>query len=580
MKQSKQFSTILRLLGYAGKQKKRIIGILACALCGNGMLLFSPMLIGQGIDYIQGPSAVDFASMAKLLLVMGALYLGGGLLLWLCSVLSVSLANRTAFHLRRDAFAKLTHLPLRYFDRNPHGDLINRFTNDTDAVTEGMTQFFTQFFSGVVTIVFALCFMLSLSPLVTLAVVVATPLIFVVSKTVSRLSSRKFKEQQQILGQMNGFVEEQLRGQRVVIAFGGEEEAQQTFEQLDQELYKVGQKAQFYSSLTNPTTRFVNYVSYVLVGLTGSLSALYMGFSVGGIASFLNYSAVFSRPFNEFTALTTQLFTALAAADRIFALMDEEAETPDVGENVSNEQSGHIVFENVGFHYDPQRPLIEEFSLDVPTGSTVAIVGPTGAGKTTMVNLLMRFYDVTQGKITIDGRNISEMPRDILRRSFGMVLQETWLFKGSIRDNIAYGNPQADLESIHNAAKAAGAHSFIRRLPNGYDTIIDEGGENISQGQKQQLTIARAMLLQPPMLILDEATSNVDVLTEQNIQKTFLRMMEGHTSFVIAHRLSTIRKADLILVMNQGRVIEQGSHEQLIAKGGFYHDLYNSQFDR
>lgn len=574
-------ATTRRLLSHVGKHRKTIWGILLCAIAGNALALLSPLLVGRSIDHIRASNDVDFPALLDNILLLGLLYVGSALLLWLCAALAVRLSNRTALSLRKDTFARLTHLPLSFFDTNPHGDIVNRFTNDADAVSDGLSQFFTQFFSGIVTILFALGFMLYLSPLVTLAVIIATPLIFVVGKTVTRLSSRQFREQQRILGELSGHTEEQLRGQRVVVAFGSAPHAQREFERIDQELYVVGQKAQFYSSLTNPTTRFVNYIGYILVGLVGALSAIYFGFSIGGIASFLTYTSLFSRPFNEFTAMTTQLMTALAAAERMFSLIDQEPESEDAQakEHRGNIQ-GHILFDHVAFSYQPDRPLIQDFSLSVPPGSSVAIVGPTGAGKTTMVNLLMRFYDVKGGRILLDGTPIDELPRDRLRRSFGMVLQETWLFRGTIRDNIAYGHPGATDEEIQAAARAAGAHSFIKRLPEGYQSIIDEGGENISQGQKQLLTIARAMLLKPPMLILDEATSSVDVLTEQKIQQTFLQMMQGHTSFVIAHRLSTIRRADLILVMNQGRVIEQGSHDELLAKGGFYSTLYNSQFDQ
>ncbi len=569
-----------RLLSYARAHTGKLLAILIFAAIGSTATLAAPTYIGRAVDAMPEAGKVDFSAILKVLPVLGGLYLVSGVLLWLGAVLASRTATGTVAALRKDAFGKMTALPLKSIDGRPHGDLVSRISNDADAVTEGLTQFFTQFFTGIVTVLAALFFMLRMNALVTLAVVIATPLIFIVGKTVSRYSSRSFKEQQKVLGELNGYVDEHFRGLRTVQAFHYEDRALEGFEEINARLYDVGQKAQFYSSLTNPSTRFVNSIAYLLVGIVGGLSAVYAGFSVGSLASFLTYCALFSRPFNEFTAITTQLMSAMAAAERLFALIDEPAEPADsVSAGELNHVRGAVEFSHVDFSYRPEQPLIRDFNLKVKPGSAVAIVGPTGAGKTTMVNLLMRFYDLTGGEIRIDGEDIAGVKRDSLRRSFGMVLQETWLFKGTIAENISYGNPGVSREEIVEAAKAASAHGFIRRLPEGYDTVIDEGGGNISQGQKQLITIARAMLLNPPMLILDEATSSVDTLTEQKIQKTFLKMMKGHTSFVIAHRLSTIREADLILVMDKGQVVEQGTHRELLERGGFYAGLYNSQFE-
>lgn len=568
-----------RLYGYAKRYKGLLLLILLFAVVGNVLALTAPMLIGEGINSIVGVGNVDYANLVRIIVILAGTYVLSTVLQWICAALATKAATQTVYQIRKDAFDNLTNLPMKFIDRRSHGDLISSFSNDADAVSDGLTQLFTQLFAGIVTIAAALGFMLYLSPIVTAAVVVVTPLVFLVAKFVTKLSGKQFVAQQRLLGELNGYVEEQIKGLRVAKAFGYEDRARKTFSEINGRLYGVGQKAQFYSSLTNPTTRFLNYVSYVLVGVVGGLCAIFLGFSVGGIASFITYSSLFSRPFNELTAITTQLMSALAAAERIFAIIDEPREESDSGNAVlPTDAKGEVGFHDVSFSYLPERPLIKGFCLQVPAGSTVAIVGPTGAGKTTMVNLLMRFYEVTGGSITIDGTDVHSLTRNSLRRSFGMVLQETWLFEGSIRDNIAYGKPDATDEEIKAASKAASAHSFIRRLPNGYNTQIEEGGENLSQGQRQLLTIARAMLLNPPMLILDEATSSVDTLTEQKIQRTFLQMMQGRTSFVIAHRLSTIREADLIIVMNNGEVIEQGTHQELLRRGGFYAGLYNSQF--
>lgn len=572
--------TVKRLFEEVRKYRARLWLILLFSLVANVLSLATPMIIGFAIDHIAGLGAVDFPAVLRYILILAGCYLVSAVLTWLCAVLANNIAYRTANALRIRCFQRILHLPLGVIDRHPHGDYISRLSNDADAVADGLNQLLVQFFSGIITVLSALGFMLYLSPLITLAVIIVTPLTFLVAKTVTRLSTSKFREQQAIVGELGGFIEEQLAGQEVVKAFHHEDAAQADFEEINSRLYSVGQKAQLYSSFTNPTTRFVNHISYIAVGLVGGLGAILSGFSVGVVASFLTYSSLFSKPFNEFTAITTQLLAALASADRIFQTMDETPEPPDpAGAQELPRAGGSVTFDKVRFSYTPERPLIENFSLQVPGGSSVAIVGPTGAGKTTLVNLLMRFYEVTGGDILIDGVSIMDMKRDSLRRGFGMVLQDTWLFRGTIRDNIAYGCENATDEEIVNAAKMAHAHGFITRLPEGYDTVISEDGSNLSSGQKQLITIARAMLLDPPMLILDEATSSVDTLTEQRIQKAFMRLMQGRTSFVIAHRLSTIREADIIIVMNQGNIVEQGTHRELLEKGGFYSRLYNSQFE-
>lgn len=572
--------TVKRLFAEVKKYRSRLWLILLFSLIANVLSLATPMIIGFAIDRIAGANAVDFPAVLRYIAILAGCYLVSAVLSWLCAVLANTIAYRTANALRIRCFHRILHLPLGVIDRHSHGDYISRLSNDADAVADGLNQLLVQLFSGVITVLSALGFMLYLSPLITLAVILVTPLTFLVAKTVTRLSTSKFREQQAIVGELNGFIEEQIAGQRVVKAFHHEEAAGADFEEINSRLYTVGQKAQLYSSFTNPTTRFVNHISYIAVGLVGGLGAIFSGFSVGVVASFLTYSTLFSRPFNEFTAITTQLLAALASADRIFHTIDETPEPSDpVGARELPRAGGSVAFENVSFSYTPERPLIENFSLRVPDGSSVAIVGPTGAGKTTLVNLLMRFYDVTGGTILIDGVDIMDIQKDSLRRGFGMVLQETWLFRGTIRDNIGYGCENATDEEIIKAAKMAHAHGFITRLPEGYDTVISEDGGNLSSGQKQLITIARAMLLDPPMLILDEATSSVDTLTEQKIQKAFMRLMQGRTSFVIAHRLSTIREADIIIVMNQGNIVEQGNHRELLELGGFYANLYNSQFE-
>lgn len=578
MSNKRKAGALRRLLRYIGRNRAAMAGVFFCALTGNGAMLLAPKQIGRAIDLIRpGSGGAYIPALLKTLAVILALYLTGALFTWLTALCANLAASRTACALRVDLYRKLGRMPLGYFDTHSRGDMMARFSNDIDAVSDGLSQGIVQLISGAMTVVLSLAFMLSLNPGVALVAVLVTPLCFLVGFGITKYGKRRFAEQSRVQGRLGGCAEEYISGQRTVKAFGYEQRSAEAFDALNAELYQCGYRAQFASALVNPSTRFVNNVAYVLVGVFGILAVIGGTLTTGGIASFLTYTAQFSKPFNDITAITMQLQLAMASARRVFTVLDEEEERPE-GTAELKAAAGSVRFEHVRFAYRPDRPLISDFNLEVKPGTVVAIVGPTGAGKTTLVNLLMRFYEVDGGRIEVEGQDISLVTRDSLRRSFGMVLQETWLFAGTIRDNIAYGQEDATDAEVEAAAKAAYAHSFIRRLPDGYQTHITEDGGNLSQGQKQLLTIARAMLLNPPMLILDEATSSVDILTEMRIQKAFRRMMEGKTAFIIAHRLSTIRDADRILVLDKGDVVEQGSHEELLEKGGFYSKLYNAQF--
>lgn len=572
-------STIKRIFNYVGKYKVHLIAVVICAILGNTLFILSPLLTGKAIDYIIGAGQVDFQGLLRIISSLLVIYIISSIFQWLMSVISNVAANNTIHDIRKEAFNKLNTLPLRYFDSTPHGDIISRLTNDIEAISDGLFQGMTQIISAVVIIIGCFIFMLTISPIITLVVVLITPLCFFIASFIAKHSKRMYAAQTETAGELNGYVEEMIGNNKVVKAFGFEQNTLEHFKEINSRLYTVGQKAQWYSSLTNPTTRLVNNIAYVSVTMIGGFMALAGRLSVGNIASFLTYSNQFAKPINEITAITSQIQLAIASAERIFALLDQEPERSALKpeENLENCQ-GEVTFKDVKFSYSPEVPLIENFNLQVKKGRTVAIVGPTGAGKTTLVNLLMNFYQVNSGEIQIDGKNIYYIHRDKLRKSIGMVLQDSWLFSGTIAENIAYGKPGASREEIIEAAKASWAHSFIKRLPNGYDTLIDEEGSNLSQGQKQLLTIARAMIMDPPMLVLDEATSSIDTRTEINIQKAFHRMMEGRTSFVIAHRLSTIKEADVILVLKNGNIVEQGKHEELLKQKGFYHKLYYSQF--
>lgn len=535
--------------------------------------------MGKAIDKIIGVDHVDFPGLIQIIILLIIIYVLSSLFQWLMSVVSNVAANNTIHDIRKEAFDKLNTLPLKYFDGNAHGDIISRLTNDIDTIADGLFQGITQVMSAIVIIVGCFIFMLTISPIITLVVVLITPFCFFIASFIAKHSKRMFAKQSKTVGELNGYVEEIIGNQKIVKAFGYEKNSLEHFKEINARLYEAGQKAQWYSSMTNPTTRLVNNIAYVSVTIIGGFMAIAGRLSIGNIASFLTYSNQFAKPINEITSMTSQIQAAFASAERVFALLDEEMEIPILipEENLTNCE-GTVSFRNVSFSYRPEVPLIQNLNLDVAKGNMIAIVGPTGSGKTTLVNLLMRFYEVNSGEIRIDGKDIYHINRDNLRKSIGMVLQESWLFTGTIAENIAYGKPEATRDEIIEAAKAAKAHGFIKRLPEGYDTLIDEDGGNLSQGQRQLLTIARIMIIDPPMLILDEATSSIDTRTEIIIQKAFTKMMEGRTSFVIAHRLSTIKEADTILVLQHGNIVEQGNHEELLLKKGFYHTLYHSQF--
>ncbi|RCX20651.1 ATP-binding cassette subfamily B protein [Fontibacillus phaseoli] len=568
-----------RLLKYTGKYKRYTVWAVVSAMISVASSLTGPYMIGRTMDQMIGKGAVRFEEVFRLLTLLGLVYAVGSLFGWLLTYLTNRLAYQTVNDLRGEMFDRMNVLPLKYHDNHPQGDSISRFVNDMDAVSDGLLQGFSTLLTGVITIVGAIGLMLYTSPLMTLVVLLSAPAAFYVARFITIRSQQLFRDQARILGSLNGYVEEMVGGQKVVQAFHYEDRSFAEFSTRNEELYQAGVKSQFISSLSNPATRLVNNVTFSIIAMIGSVTVILSRITVGDLSSFLLYANLFAKPFNEITGVITQLQSATASAQRIFQVLDEPAEIPDREDalNIKPEQ-GTITFRDVQFAYQPDRPLIRDLDLTVPPGTRVAIVGQTGAGKTTLVNLLMRFYDVNDGEISIDGINLNRVTRDSLRRNFGMVLQDTWLFGGTIRENIAYGKPDASDEEIVAAAKSANAHGFIKRLPHGYDTVISGSGDSLSQGQKQLLTIARVMLVDPPMLILDEATSSIDTLTEIRIQQAFLKMVEGRTSFVIAHRLSTIRGADLILYMKDGDVVESGNHDELLARGGYYAGLYNSQF--
>jgi ATP-binding cassette subfamily B multidrug efflux pump len=573
-------NAVKRLCRYIAQNRLFLAGAVIFAVLGNILMVAGPFIIGKGVDSIVGKEHVDFGNIFYIIVVIIGLYCLSAVFQWSLQVITAVLSNRTVEALRKDVFDHILKMPLKFFDSDPHGDIMARLTSDIENINEGIYQTVTQFITGIISVVGSLAFMFALNPFITLIVIVMTPVTFLIASFITRRSSKMFKEQSKIAGELNGYIEEIIGSQKVVKAFNYEERAQEHFEEINSRLYKCGRWAQFYSSLVNPSTRLANNITYVLLGMTGGIASLAGRLSIGYISSFLTYSTYFSQPINNITSVTTQIQTALASAERVFAVLDEKVEKMlDFDDKELKETNGNVRFDDVSFSYVPEKPLIQQLDLEAEKGQRIAIVGPTGSGKTTLVNLLMRFYEVDSGYIYIDDINIRDVNKDSLRQSFGMVLQDTWLFSGTIRENIAYGNPDASDEEIKEAAISANAHSFIKRLPNGYETRLTEGGSNLSQGQRQLLTIARVMLVLPPMLILDEATSSVDTRTELKIQKAFLKMMEGRTSFIIAHRLSTIREADIILVMNNGRIVEKGSHKELLKKGGFYKKLYYSQYE-
>ena len=571
--------TLARVLRFAKPYRWYLLAALVSAVLSVSLTLYAPVLIGRGIDQIIAPGKVYFDNLLPILIELGIVAVLAALFQWLLTLCTNIVTYKTVRDLRSAAFEHMKELPLSNIDSRPHGDIISRIINDIDSVSDGLLQGFSQLFTGIITIAITLVYMLAINFKVGLVVVVITPLSLFVASFIAKHSFDMFRRQSAIKGQLSGCIEELVGNQKVVKAFSYEERAQQQFDRINHQLYDVGVKAQFYSSLTNPCTRFVNGVVYAAVAIVGALSCIAGGFSVGALSSFLTYANQYTKPFNEISGVITELQTAIASAKRVFDIIDEPVQQPDEPDAAHPTGcEGQIEIDRVSFSYEKSHPLIRDFHLQIKPGQRIALVGPTGCGKTTMINLLMRFYDVDAGEIRVDGQPIKKIVRDSLRSLYGMVLQDTWMFKGSVRDNIAYGKPDATDEEVVAAAKAAHAHSFIMRLPQGYDTVLAEDGGNISQGQKQLLCIARAMLTKPSMLILDEATSSIDTRTEIKIQQAFAQMMEGHTSFVVAHRLSTIREADCILVMKDGQIIEQGTHQQLLEKKGFYHQLYNSQF--
>lgn len=572
-------SVVRRVLKYIKPYKGLLALAILSAIISVSLTLYIPVLTGNAIDNIIDKGNVNFENVLQIIIYIAVGVAGVAIFQWTMTYFTNVISYKTVRDLRRDVFCKFNDVPLSYIDTHSHGDLISRVINDVDAVGDGLSQMFLQLFSGIVTILGTMVFMFIIDWRIALAVIILTPLSLFVAAFIGKMTHNRFARQQQLQGDISSYVEEYVGNQRIVKAFSYEDRAFENFEKYNQELYTVGFKAQFAGALANPSTRFVNATVYAAVGIFGAITAIAGTLSVGQLSCFLTYANQYTKPFNEVTGVLTQLQTAIAAAGRVFDVLDAEDEPKDKPDSIKVENcKGNVKIENVNFSYVKDKPLITNFSLDVKSGSHIAIVGPTGCGKTTFINLLMRFYDTDSGKISVDGVDIKDMERDELRKLYGMVLQDSWLFCGTIMENLKYGNPNATDEEVIEAAKAAYAHSFIRRMPDGYDTMISESGGNLSQGQKQLLCIARAMLSNPTMLILDEATSSIDTLTEIRVQKAFAKIMQGRTSFVVAHRLSTIKESDVILVMRDGNIIEQGTHDELLARGGFYKNLYESQF--
>lgn len=577
MKNNKEI--IKKVLDYIGKYKIFLLLSIILAAISVALTLYIPILTGNAVDCILGPGQVDFAGILVILKKMAVIILLTAIVQWLMNACNNKITYQVIRDVRDEAFRKLEILPLKYIDSHAHGDIVSRIIADVDQFSDGLLMGFTQLFTGVITIIGTLLFMISINVTTTLIVVVLTPLSFFIANFIAKRTFKMSKLQSETRGEQTALIDEMIGNEKVVKAFSREEKVIEQFDEVNNRLEKASVKAIFFSSLTNPCTRFVNSLVYAGVGIVGAFLAIRGRISVGQLSSFLSYANQYTKPFNEISGVVTELQNAIACAGRIFEFIEEEPQIPDAEDAIVLKQpKGEIDIQDVAFSYTEDQKLITDLNLHVKPGQRVAIVGPTGCGKTTVINLLMRFYDVNKGSIQVDGVDIRKLTRDSLRKGYGMVLQETWLKSGTIKDNIIMGKPDATMEEVIAAAKASHAHSFIKRLPNGYDTVISEDGGSLSQGQKQLLCITRVMLCLPPILILDEATSSIDTRTEIKIQKAFATLMEGRTSFIVAHRLSTIREADIILVMKDGNIIEQGNHETLLAKGGFYAGLYQSQF--
>ena len=575
----RQAETLKKVFYRLGRYRIILVFTILLSVITVALTLYIPKLTGKAVDCIAAKGQVDFGGVIEILWQIGICILITALAQWLMNICNNKMTYQIVQDIRNDAFQKIEILPLKYIDSHSYGEVVSRVIADVDQFADGLLMGFTQLFTGAATIVGTFCFMLSVNIKITFVVVLITPISFLVAGFIAKRTYTMFKLQSETRGEQTGLIEEMIGSQKIVQAFGQTEHVMERFDEVNVRLRDYSLKAVFFSSITNPATRFVNSLVYTGVGVTGAIGVINGSLSVGQLTSFLSYANPYTRPFNEICGVVTELQNAIACAKRIFDLIEEDAQVPETENAVRlNRVKGNIKLSDVSFSYVPERKLIEHFNLDVKPGQRIAIVGPTGCGKTTLINLLMRFYDVTGGSIQVEGVDIREMTRHSLRAGYGMVLQETWLKTGTIRDNIIMGKPDATEEQITAAAKASHAHSFIKRLPKGYDTWITEDGGNLSQGQKQLLCITRLMLVRPPMLILDEATSSIDTRTEIRIQKAFARLMEGRTSFIVAHRLSTIREADVILVMKDGQVIEQGSHEELLLQGGFYQNLFQSQF--
>ena len=578
-KQKSQAATLKEVICRLGRYRIFLVFSILLATVSVALTLYIPKLTGHAVDYVIGKGKVNFPGVIQVMIQIGVCTLITALAQWLMNVCNNKMTYQMVQDIRNEAFDKIEQLPLKYIDGHPYGEVVSRVIADVDQFSDGLLMGFTQLFTGIATIVGTFCFMLSVDVSITFVVVLITPVSFFVANFIAKRTFRMFRLQSEIRGEQTGLIDEMIGNQKVVQAFGRGEDATERFDEVNKRLQEASLRATFFSSITNPATRFVNSLVYTGVGITGAFAVVRGAMSVGQLSSFLSYANQYTKPFNEISGVATEFQNAIACAQRVFTLIDEEPQIPEPEHAVHlTDIDGNVKVENVSFSYLPGQHLIEDFNLEVKPGQRIAIVGPTGCGKTTLINLLMRFYDVNAGSIKVEDIDIREMTRKSLRAGYGMVLQETWLKTGTIRENIAMGRPDATEEEIVEAAKASHIHNYIRRLPKGYDTWITEDGGGLSQGQKQLLCIARVMLCRPPMLILDEATSSIDTRTEIKIQQAFAKLMEGRTTFIVAHRLSTIREADVILVMKDGKIIEQGNHEVLMKKEGFYHHLYESQF--